>query len=41
MQSKKLKFLKAESRTLVTKVRKVGKMEMLIRWYKGSVTWAE
>lgn len=38
---KKLKFLKAESRTVVTKVRNVGKMEMLIRWYKGSVTWDE
>ena len=38
---KKLKFTKAESTTVVTKVRKVGKTEMLIRWYKGSVTWDE
>ena len=40
-QSKKLKFMQAESGTVVTKVRKVGKMEMFTRWYKGSVTWDE
>ena len=40
-QSKKLKFMQAESRTVVTKVRKVGKTDMFIRWHEVSVTWDE